>query len=1048
MMVAASLQMILVLMTSIFALHAHGLTKNISTVATQFDVQVSTDLSTSANVFLDRFIGQESSAENLRLAEDFLSSIYGVRSAKCSYRDQGEDRELLCQLISRRNIRAINVTNLPASLLESELKRRLSIDVGQTIDVDESIHEILTVVKSRVETFLRKNGFYDAKVSVSHNAPKDAPWADINIDILGGIFARVNSVSVTGDSPISTLSIRKQFSRLCFSFNRIIEAFSIGTLKCYSRELERDAIASLQERLAKMGYVQSQIRVSHAWVSTHDKTAPENCRALDDNEPNYRCINLRVNVAKGPRFRWEVNVKDRLSISRNALQRFIASIFSVDQLSRASTSVQSDEVALDHLIIEEDLVDKVTFVAAKNVDEQELTESADAITDFLISHGYANAEVVPSLVQEDENNVVITFDVYADKPYFVDAVSVEPPQYAAFFTPEDLENLVGVRAFMENGRLAYSVIESAQEQVQTRLRARGFSEVVVHADMEAIGNGAVNVTFYVQASPREVLDEVVIINGLHDVDEEIVPALHNCDNYAPIKRHAHGVRKLCHLSSSVPHLINDDMAKLVDHYQTSGFLYAKVINETVHTKEGKKLIFTVFDSRLEGKPLEPLKRQTIDDIIITGNSNTSAAAIKRLFPKERKSTTRDPIAIKKGLASLRETGRFSRIDHKIMFGQEGSDDAYFILQVAERPSLSLDTSIAFSTDQHFSFEAELEEANLFSSMLKLNTTLAMGLFWGRQSIFSNKLVWRYVWGKPLHLTINAPIVVYEDRLHFTEPSRRLQSKLYARLDWRLTARITPYVEYWLVFTQEDKKAQAAPDFAAMVTSLDGLSTTMKLRGTIQGKLKPGITFIQLDNPFDPHSGVDINLWTELSGGPLLGDTPFVNLGAQNRFYIPLGPLTLALQASVMRAFIDPNKENFTQLRNVSVMDKLGGDHSVRGYDPDAIGITDYDGKRSQYSGYLANLANIELRFPLTSKTAIGNFSGAVFVDEGLLIPCGGLFKCSTKRSVHSLTSEKGFGLSVGGALRYSLPVGPISLDYGISPITGDHRVHILFGYSF
>ncbi len=221
---------------------------------------------------------------------------------------------------------------------------------------------------------------------------------------------------------------------------------------------------------------------------------------------------------------------------------------------------------------------------------------------------------------------------------------------------------------------------------------------------------------------------------------------------------------------------------------------------------------------------------------------------------------------------------------------------------------------------------------------------------------------------------------------------------------------------------------------------------MKSKGELQGILKPGIAFSDLDNPFDPHSGIESNLWAELSGGPLLGYPPFVNLGMQNRFFIPLGPLTLALQLTAMRAFTDPTTSNFDKIINVSAMDKLGGDRSVRGYDPDTIGITSYKGRISQYAGYFSNLTNIELRFPLTSKSSIGNFSGAVFVDEGLLIPCSSLFKCVGAKTTHGV--NKGLGLSVGAALRYSLPVGPISLDYGVSPITGDNRFHLLFGYSF
>jgi outer membrane protein assembly factor BamA len=209
-------------------------------------------------------------------------------------------------------------------------------------------------------------------------------------------------------------------------------------------------------------------------------------------------------------------------------------------------------------------------------------------------------------------------------------------------------------------------------------------------------------------------------------------------------------------------------------------------------------------------------------------------------------------------------------------------------------------------------------------------------------------------------------------------------------------------------------------------------------------IKPGISYINLDNPIDPHSGIDLYNWIEINAGPFAGIIPFVNLGTQNRFFIPLGSCTLALQATFMRAFTTPNKDNFKELKDISSMDKLGGDRTVRGYDEASIGLVSPGPHASlgPYSGYFANVANLEFRFPLTQSGTWGNFSGALFTDQGMLIPCEGLFKCS-------VVQEKAFGLSIGTGLRWKLPVGPLSLDYGISPIhKNTSRWHFQFGYSF
>jgi outer membrane protein assembly factor BamA len=1012
----------------------------------RFDIEQDKALEFSINNYLLRFLQLHATEENRATAENFLNSSYFVSKAHCHYAEYQNGKNLFCEIKTKRVIRNIIILNLPAALLESELKNKLPIQVGHSISVDETLKETLTLMKARVETFLRKNGYYHAEVNLVENFSDDSPLIDIIVEIKDGAFARVNEVTVHGDPPISTRVIKKLFTRMCFRFDKIIESISMGTFSCYSRELERETTQALQERFAKIGYVQARIRIDHHWVDPNDATTEKYCQKKSKDDSTTRCVNLRVDIEKGPMVRWTINVKDQIAISRNAFLRFLGSLFSVTQFSRATVAPESDEVALDYQIIKEELLDQITFVSSKNVDEQEINESATEITNFFVSRGYTNAEVIPHILQENASNLVVTFDVYAGKPYFINSVRLLPEKYLAYIGKEDLETLVEIRSITHNGHLSFVEIDTAREEIEHRLNAQGFENLKVKTDLVSKSNGGVDIVYYVEGKNRERIDEVIILNGYRELNEEILPLLYNCNNYERPRRYDQQ-RKLCHNSSLVRSKLEDDSIRITDSYKTHGFLYAKVNSKVTKTQFGYKVIFNIYDSRFGESSLMPLKKQEIKDIIISGNSSTSARVIKRLFPKDRKSRTLDPIGLKKGLANLREIGSFSRIDHKIMAEQEGSDDVYFLLQLVEKPSLSIDTSAAFSTDKYFSLETELEETNLFSSMLRLNTSLGLGLFWGRQSIFSNRLVWPFILGKQVRLIVHAPRIVYDDFSHRADPNRRLQSKVSFALEWRFSTTITPYLRYWLVLNQVDK-SPPAPNFQERLRSLDGLIPTIQTPGKLIAVLNPGISYIQLDNPFDPRSGLDINLWTELSGMPF-GESPFINLGNQNRFFIPLGPLTLALRANFMRAFIEPNAKNWDELKNASlVMDNLGGDRSIRGYEEGKIGITTGVVLPGRYAGYFSYIANVELRFPITTKYTTGNFSGALFVDQGMAIPCSSLFRCLENKPIKSIVKENGFGLSLGTALRYMLPVGPISLDYGISPLTGDSRVHVLFGYAF
>ena len=439
-------------------------------------------------------------------------------------------------------------------------------------------------------------------------------------------------------------------------------------------------------------------------------------------------------------------------------------------------------------------------------------------------------------------------------------------------------------------------------------------------------------------------------------------------------------------------------------------------------------------------------------MFISGNANTRLDVIERLFP--RHNDEQNSLSLKKGIANLRESGRFSRIDHKLMDAQEKSNDVYFALQLTERPSINIDTGISISTDKLLSLEAELEDSNLFSSMLSLKSKLALGLFWGRQSSISNKLVWPFIWGKPFSLSLHAPMIVYDDKTHRKkEPFTRVQSRVVAGLDWRANANLTPYIRYSLVHNKEKTyKAGSVPKytFKERLENLDGLIPTLQNPepGIIAGVLKPGISYVNLDNLFDPRFGVDTNNWVELSAGPFQGDIPFMNFGTQNRLFLPMGPFTWAFQSTFMFAFIKPSYDNFKHIKNYSSLDKLGGDRSLRGYDDGFIGIEAFHQKPELFSGYFSNIANIELRFPLSSSLGFGSLSGAIFADQGTLFPSANLFHLGSHETLKDLIDRHGFGFSFGASIRYLLPVGPVSLDYGIAPLHQQQRLHLQFGYAF
>lgn len=999
----------------------------------------------SLESYLNRYVGLVANKAKVQDAQNFISNLFFVSKAKCALLSQKKDQHLVCDVDPKYMVREITINNLRASLLESDLKTKLPVQVGQLIDFNpQNIDSLRSLTRTRVETFLRKNGFYGGQVSVTLEQDPNALTVHLVATIEKGEFARVNSVRIEGDSPLRSLVVHYLYERMCLSFNRIFDAISIGSLSCYSSELEREATEGLQERLAQMGYVKASIRVSHNWIDPHDENAPKHCRKKDPKDLVSRCVDLRVNINKGPLVKWTITMKDGRLVRRNAFSRLLGSIFAVDQFSRLTSSDESGEISSDRMIIEQELEKRINFVEAKNLDEQEISISVKQMTEYLASKGYINAKITPSVVQKDPNNILVDFQVYAGEPFSIRSVNVAPSPFSSLYTKDELSELVRVRSFSSAGNISYPQISESLEKVVSRAKEKGYNDAKGQAQITSYGGGDVNVRFFLQGSARETIAKISIINGYEKLNSEVMPTLKNCDHF---------YKSTCEGSSLVRNSIESDQDKIAAFYQSNDFLYAHVRSELEKTDNGYHLIFYIYDERYGEKNNKALTRQIIKDIIISGHSNTKDSVIKRLFPSMKYGQNLDSISLKKGVSNLRESGRFSRIDYKLMAGQENSEDVYFTLQLVERPSLTFDVGVSISTDHLLSLEAEVEENNLFSSMLTLKTKLGLGLFWGRQSSLTNKLVWPFIWGKPFSFTLHAPMIIYDDKLHQREPFRRLQSRVVAVIDWRASSNLLPYLRYSLVHNkQENFEPGKVPVTSAKekFLTLDGLIPVItEAPGKIAGVLKPGISFINLDNPFDPRSGLDSNNWVELSGGLLQGDPPFINVGTQNRFFIPMGNCTLALQATFMRAFIVPNKSNFEHLRGFSSMEKPGGDRSVRGYEEGDLGLDTPRLETKAMTGYFSNIANIEFRFPLTETGTIGKLSGALFADQGMLFPCSSWWGCDKELSLEKLIQKRGFGLSLGVGLRYLLPVGPISLDYGISPIhANEQRIHFQFGYSF
>jgi outer membrane protein assembly complex protein YaeT len=189
-----------------------------------------------------------------------------------------------------------------------------------------------------------------------------------------------------------------------------------------------------------------------------------------------------------------------------------------------------------------------------------------------------------------------------------------------------------------------------------------------------------------------------------------------------------------------------------------------------------------------------------------------------------------------------------------------------------------------------------------------------------------------------------------------------------------------------------------------------------------------------DDFLDPWSGVLGDIIVEYAASGLGSKTEYIKTElAVRRYMNPVDDIVLAGLLRLGRV------QAYGQSEEVIISKRffLGGQNSVRGYRLDSLGPRDADGDPVG-GNYLLN-ANLELRYPLYKS-----LRGVVFVDSGSVWlenaadPEDEKFKLRT---------------AAGGGIRWTSPIGPLSLDYGykLNPADGDEdisRIHFSIGHAF
>lgn len=489
------------------------------------------------------------------------------------------------------------------------------------------------------------------------------------------------------------------------------------------------------------------------------------------------------------------------------------------------------------------------------------------------------------------------------------------------------------------------------------------------------------------------------------------------------------------LERDVPfsHTLLDEARQRVETlYHDAGYLYARVTPSVQFSGDRTRAVV-----RLTIVELYPV---TVGEILVAGAERTEVEMIRGLVSLRVGERFRPSLA-RRTQDRLMELGIFSSVTVEPADPELPARVKPVLITVSERRTQMLDFRAGVSTAQGIRGGFEYGYRNLFGKAIGLTLRVQLAnQFFFLDSVaaeriqalsLANRLERRITLGILLPYLPRLPKTRMSLSLSHIRDNQRSFGLDSNNLDLTFTTR--PRREFILTLSGglENNDVNLLTDDATyqelLLNSPPGLRALLRVpqgRSTLVSS-EVGATLDLRDNPFTPTRGFYANVnveWarTLAAESVLVGDTEerffshHIRTELTLNGYVPLGPLTLALQGRVGRVFHLEDKSKTYPNRQFF----LGGVDTVRGYLQDSLVPQDFADSgvsSSQVSagGDVFMVARAELRFPIR-----GMVYGGAFADFGNLWAAAG------QLNPFELRPTAGLGL------RFATPVGPVAFDYG------------------
>ena len=719
-------------------------------------------------------------------------------------------------------------------------------------------------------------------------------------------------------------------------------------------------------------------------------------RALTQARLNSGIEHVLARLQKGDRLLSTV-VLERLDY--NEQTNLVTPVLKVDSGPRVTVRTQGIKLSKGKLR------QLIPIYQERSVDRTLLNEGKRNLVEYFQAQGYFEADVDFELLPEKEGTQVIEFQIERNDRSRLVNLEIAGNRY--FDTPTLRERMyVQPATFLRfrHGRYSVRLLNKDIDSIEDLYRANGFRDVKVSSSVEeSFGgkSGQLGVRLQVNEGPQWFVAGVEF-QGIEESDKEkIVSTLLSSEGqpYSELN-------------------VATDRDAILNYYYNRGYLNAAFdwTQTPSNTPTRVNLKFTV----------QPGKQQFVREVLVSGLETTNRSLVEHrisLSPGDPISQSR----IGDSQRRMYDLGIFAKVQTAVQNPDGDEDSKYLLYQIDEARRYSLNVGIGaeiarIGGGSTTSFDSPAGEAG-FSPRVSLGISrlnfLGLGHTIGAQGRVSSLeqralvsyLAPQFLGNENWTFSINALFDQSQDIRTFA--SKRLEGSI--QFQQRLSR--ADSLQYRVTFrraTIDENTLKIDPGLVPLLAQPDRVVVT-------------SITFIRdrRDDPTDSHSGSYNTVDLSMAKGLTASEADFGRLAMRNSTYYRIGKRKDLVFARTL---------NFGYIQRVSggldipLPERFfaGGSNSHRAFPDNQAGPRDLlTGFPLGGSAQLFN--SMELRFPLIGE----NLSGVLFHDAGNVYKdinsISFRFRQQNLQDFNYMVQSAGFGV------RYRTPIGPLRLDFSLSP---------------